>query len=325
MKHPPPTTNTLTRSLTLAWSENGPQMGFVFGPGFFQSSPVQVALIVGTVVSVVSGVVGVFTVVRGQSFTGHALADLGATGGSGAFLLGVNQLLGFVAIAAVAAGAIELVGLRRPRGRDLATGVVLGAGLGLAALFLYLDTTFSNTTGASITILFGSLFAIDSSLVPVIVALSVISLGTVLVLYRMLLFSSLSSDMAAARAVPVRAVGVGYLVALALAVSLSAMTIGAVLSTALLIGPAACALRLTRRPGPALALAALIGVVVTWLSILLAYDSYYWPPGGRGWPVSFFVVALVFTFYLLTQVPVRGWFPRRDPGRSSANRRLEGR
>jgi zinc/manganese transport system permease protein len=265
-------------------------MGSIFGPGFFQSSPVEVALLVGTLVAIVSGVVGVFTVIRGQSFAGHSLADLGATGGSGAFLLGINQLFGFVAIAAVAAGAIELIGLRRPRGRDLATGIVLGAGLGLAALFLYLDTTFSNTTGASVTILFGSIFAIDGSLVPVIALLSAVSLAVTVTLYRPLLLSSLSQDMAAARGLPVRLIGVAYLAALALAVSLSAMTIGAVLSTALLIGPAAAALRITRRPGLAICLASMIGTVAIWVSVLLAYDSYYWPPGGRGWPVSFFVV-----------------------------------
>ncbi|MGA8427700.1 MAG: metal ABC transporter permease, partial [Candidatus Dormiibacterota bacterium] len=159
-------------------------MGLIFGAGFFQSSPVLVAIVVGAVVAVVSGVVGVFTVTRGLSFAGHALGDLGATGGSGAFLLGVNQLWGFVVIAAVAAGAIELIGIRSTRGRDLATGIVLGAGLGLAALFLYLDTTFSNTTGASVTILFGSIFAIQSSLLPVMVLLGAISLAIVLALYR---------------------------------------------------------------------------------------------------------------------------------------------
>jgi zinc/manganese transport system permease protein len=36
---------------------------------------------------------------------------------------------------------MELIGIRRARGRDLATGIVLGFGLGLAALFLYLGTT----------------------------------------------------------------------------------------------------------------------------------------------------------------------------------------
>ena len=50
-----------------------------------------------------------------------------------------------------------------------------------------------------------------------------------------------------------RLVGVGYLLALALAVALAAVTIGTILSTALLVGPAATALRLTRSPGTAIA------------------------------------------------------------------------
>jgi zinc/manganese transport system permease protein len=48
------------------------------------------------------------------------------------------------------------------------------------------------------------------------------------------------------------------------------------------------------------AVAAAIGVAATWLGIVLAYDSYYWPPRGRGWPVSFFVVTLVVGGYLVT-------------------------
>jgi zinc/manganese transport system permease protein len=83
------------------------------------------------------------------------------------------------------------------------------------------------------------------------------------------------------------------------------VTIGAILSTAVLVGPPAAALRLTRRPGVAIAWAAAIGLAVTWLGILLAYDSYYWPPAGRGWPVSFFVVALVLVVYLLADLAAR--------------------
>ena len=77
------------------------------------------------------------------------------------------------------------------------------------------------------------------------------------------------------------------------------MTIGAILSTALLIGPAATALRLASRPAAAILIASLIGVAATWGGILLAYDSYYWTP-GRGWPVSFFVVTLIFLAYVAT-------------------------
>jgi zinc/manganese transport system permease protein len=116
----------------------------------------------------------------------------------------------------------------------------------------------------------------------------------------MLLLSSLNADMASSRGVPVRLVGVCYLAATSLAVALAAITIGAVLSTALLIGPAATALRLTTRPGRAMVTACLIGIGTTWLGIVLAYDSDSWPPAGRGWPVSFFVVVLIFGAYLLS-------------------------
>jgi zinc/manganese transport system permease protein len=278
-------------------------MRAIFAPGFFDSGPVRAAIVAGGVVAVVSAVVGVFTVIRGQSFAGHAIADVGTTGGSAAFLVGVGPLWGFVVVGLVAASVMELAGLRRPRGRDLATGIVLGAALGIAALLLYLDATFKSTTGATMTVLFGSMFTISSSIVPVFILLSAAALVLVTVLYRPLLLCSLDADLAAARGVPVRTVSVLYLVAMAVAVSLSCVTIGAILSTALLIGPAATALRLARRPGLAMAVAALIGLVATWLGVLLAYDSFYWPPVGHGWPVSFFVVTIVFCSYLLAGFP----------------------
>src|SRR6201996_5038637 len=274
---------------------------YLFEPGFFSSGPVHIALAVGAVVAVTSAVVGVFTVLRGQSFAGHSLADIATTGGSGAFLVGINQFWGYLAFGAGAAAFMEMIGIQRRRGRDVATGVVLGAALGLAALFLYLGTQYSTTTGASFTILFGSIFVITPSTVPALIVSALLALGTVIALARVLLLSSLSPDLAAARGVPVRAVGAAFLMALAVSVALSAVVIGAVLSTALLIGPAATALRVTKGPVRAAAVAAGIGVASTWLGILLAYDSYYWPPAGHGWPVSFFVVFLILAFYLVAQ------------------------
>lgn len=288
-------------------------MSAIIAPGFFASGPVHTALIVGTAVAVISGPLGVFTVIRGQAFAGEALGDIGTTGGSGAFLAGVGPVWGFLVINVVAAALMELVGIQRRRGRDLATGIVLGAGLGLAALFLYLDTTVHNTTGAAVTILFGSVFSIASSSVPIVVVLAIGVLVLMAVAARPLLLASASPELAAARGVPVRLVGFGYLLALALAVALCALTIGAILSTALLVGPAAASLRLSRRPGAAVATASLLGVMATWLGILLAYDSYDWPPRHQGWPVSFFVVTAVFTAYLLSGVVAHRSTCRRRP------------
>jgi len=280
-------------------------IGLIFARGFFSDSGVQVALAVGAAVAVVGAVVGVFTVMRGQSFAGHAIADLGATGGAAAFLIGVGPLWGFLAIGIAAAGMMELIGIQRPRGRDLATGIVLGAGLGLAALFLYLDATYHSTSGATVTILFGSVFAISPSTIPIVIVLGLLAVGLVGVTYRPLLLSSISPEIAAARGLRVRLIGMAFLLALAIAVSLAAVTIGAILSTALLVGPAAAALRLTKRPGAAILTASAIGLGATWLGIVLAYDSYDWPPAGHGWPVSFFVVVAVFVSYLLAGLPGR--------------------
>ena len=275
-------------------------------PGFFSSSAVALAAVVGGLVALVAGAVGVFTVLRGQAFAGEALGDIGAAGGSSAYLIGIAPLWGFVGIAVAAAGVMETIGIQRARGRDLATGIVLGAGFGLAALFLYLGTTFDNTTGATITILFGSIFALDKAILPAALVFGALALAIIVACYRPLLLSSISPELAAARGIPVRLIGGLYLIAMAVAVALAAVTIGAILSTALLIGPAATALQLTTRPARAIVTAGLIGLGAMWLGLLLAYDSYDWPPLHHGWPVSFFVVTLVLIVYLSARILTRG-------------------
>jgi zinc/manganese transport system permease protein len=291
---------------------------YIFAPGLLSSGPVRTALLVGTIVAITSGVIGVFTVIRGQSFAGHSLADVATTGGSGAFLAEVNQFWGFLIVGVAGALIMEGIGVQRRRGRDVATGVVLGGALGIAALFLYLGTQQSSTTGASFTILFGSMFVISPDTVPALIASGVVALLVTALLSRVLLLSALSPDIARARGVNVRLVGIAYLVALAVDVSLSAVVIGAVLSTALLIGPAATALRVTRSPGKAMAASAVAGLIATWLGIWFAYDSYYWPPNGKGWPVSFFVVAFVLVGYLLTYARRPRRLPLRSPQEEEA-------
>lgn len=296
-------------------------MHVLFEPGFFSSGPVHTAAVIGAVTAVVSAIVGVFTVVRSQSFAGHALTDVATTGGSGAFFLGISPLIGFIGGTAIGAGAMDLIGVQRVRSRDLATGIVLGAATGLSALFLYLDTTKSATTGATQQILFGSIFEVDPSTVPTIVALSGFTLLVVAFIYKPLLLTSVSSELASARGIRIRMVGLLFMLALAISVGLSSIAIGSILSTALLIGPAATSLRVTRSLRSAMVLACILGVATTWIGILLAYDSDYWVPSSQGLPVSFFIVAVTFLGYLLSGL----WIVRRTahtphPGRPRARR-----
>ncbi len=278
--------------------------------GFFQSGQVINALWIGSVVAVVSGMAGVFVVIRGQSFVGHVLTDVGAAGASGAFLIGLNAWYGFLSFGLLAGTGVEVLG-DRARNRDIATGIVLSFSMGLGALFLYFDTMTTNAS-APMLILFGSIFLISPAVAPLVVAIGLIAVASLLLLYRPLLLSSVNPEIARSKGVPVRMIGLAFMVVLALAVEDGALVIGALLSTALLIGPAATAIRMTSRTGLALLLSAMIGTLATWLGITLAYASYHWPPGGRGWPVSFFITLLIFVFYLSSRfVPERRRMDKR--------------
>lgn len=269
------------------------------------------AVAIGTVTAVVSAIVGVFTVVRSQSFAGHALTDVATTGGSGAFYFGISPLLGFIGGGVIGAGAMDLAGVQRVRSRDLATGIVLGAATGLAALFLYLDTTTSATTGATQQILFGSIFTVAPSTVPVVTVLSALTLLAMAVIHKPLLLSSLSEELAWARGVRTRLVGLLFMLAMAIAVGLSSIAIGSILSTALLIGPPATSLRITRSLRSSMVVACFLGVGTTLVGILLAYDSSYWDPASQGLPVSFFIVSITFVGYLVSGLPVVSRFAGR--------------
>jgi zinc/manganese transport system permease protein len=288
-----------------------PLLHAIVEPGFFASAAVRLAAGVGAAVAVVAAGVGVFTVIRGQSFAAEGLGDIGTAGGASAYLAGVGALGGFVTLTLAGAAAMELVGVQRVRGRDLATGVVLGVGFGLSALFFYLGSTRHATTGAVPTILFGSIFALRSSVLPLVLGLGGAATVILLALYRPLLLASASPELAAAKGLPVRALGAGYLLAMAIAVALAALTVGSILATALIVGPAATALKLTGRPARAMLTAAGIGVGCVWLGVLLAYDSYAWPPVHHGWPASFFIVTLILAAYLLAGLPDRRTQPRR--------------
>lgn len=271
---------------------------YIFTPDMFSNDQVTNALLAGAAVAAVSAVLGYFVVLRGLSFIGHAVTDIGFTGGAGATLVGLNALWGLAAFSVAAALGVGALG-ERARERDVATGVILALALGIGAMFLYINTRF---VSQPFSLLFGSIFEVDPETTRVMVLVGLACLAALGLLYRPLLFSSLSPETAAARGVPVRLVSALFLVCMAIAVAEAAQIVGVLLSTALLIGPPATAAYLVARPGPGIALAAVLGVVETWLGIDLAYVSYTWPPGGKGWPVSFFITSLALLFYVLARI-----------------------
>ena len=275
-------------------------MRWIVEPGLFRSSPVLHALIAGAAVSLLSSVTGFFVLLRRQAFAGHALTDVATTGGAAASLWGLAPLLGFLVGAFTGATALSVAGDERVRERDVATGVLLGIATGCSALFLYLTATSTANTGVAQQVLFGSVFDVSTATVTLLVIVSLALTGLTLGMTRPLMLSSLVPAIAAARGERTRLLSWFFMLVVAATVALSALITGSVLSTALLVGPAAGAQRLSAHPQRAIALAAALGAIATTLGVVLAYDSYYWRTSGTGLPVSFFIVMIVIAQYAIS-------------------------
>jgi zinc/manganese transport system permease protein len=191
-----------------------------------------------------------------------------------------------LAFTVVAAAAMGLLG-RRLHGRDVAIGIVLAWALGLGVLFLSLYSGYATEAYA---LLFGEILGISSRDVLITALTAGVTLLALAVLYRPLLFASLDEDVAEARGVPVRAIGVAFMVLLALAVSEAVQFVGVLLIFALLVTPAAIAQRLTSRPPVGVALSAALALLFTWAGLTISFYSSY--------PVSFFITTIAFFSYL---------------------------
>jgi len=247
------------------------------------------ALATGTIVAVLAGLVGFFVVLRGVSFAAHSLAQIGFAGAAGAVLIGADPLLGLVVFAVGGGVGMGLLGAR-DHDRDVTTALILVAALGIGALFLTLNTSYAT---AAFGLLFGTIVGISRAQVWETLALAAACLVALAALYRPLLLTSINTELAAARGVPARLLNVLFLVVVGVAAAVTVPVAGTLLIFSLMVGPAAAAARLARTPATALLVSVALGLAATWLGIGLAYAT--------GWPVGFFITAVVTVVYVVTR------------------------
>ena len=268
----------------------------------------QHALLAGTSVAVLAGLVGYFVVLRSQVFAGDALSHVAYTGALAALAVGVDLRFGLFAATIAVAVLLGALG-----GRGVADDVVIGTTfswvLGVGVLCLSIVTTHKaegNST-ASATVLFGSIFGISAGDARTAAAVAVGLIVVLALLARPLLFASLDPSVAAARGVPVRLLGPAFLAVVGATAAEAAQVVGALLLFGLLAAPAATAQRLATRPWHALALSAALAVVAMWGGLTLAYAAPTLPP-------SFAILAVATGLYVVTlavtSAPGRARTPR---------------
>jgi zinc/manganese transport system permease protein len=263
------------------------------------------ALRAGTIVAVVAGAIGYLMVLRRQSFAGHTLALIGFPGAAGATLLGLAPTAGFFGFCI--AGALVIAAL--PGGRGGGSYTEEGAAIGtvqafaLACGFLFVGLYKGFLSGLN-NLLFGSIVGVSNQQVLVLLIAGACCLAVLAALGRPLLFATIDPAVAAARGVPVRAVGAAFLVLLGVAAAGTSQVTGSLLVFALLVAPAATATRLTARPLAGLVLSVCLALLVTWLGEAAAYFSVY--------PIGFWVTSFAFALYLAA-TGYRALADRRGP------------
>lgn len=271
----------------------------------FQYPFIQNAFLSGSCIAVAGAVVGYFLLARGLTFAGHAIPNIGFAGAAGAVLLGVRPVYGMFLFTMLAGAGVGALG-RNARERDVSIGVLMCFALGLGLLFLALYQGFAERVYA---ILFGTILGINREDVIIAAVTALVVILAVAIGYRPLLFSTFDPTLARSRGVPVDAIAVVFLLLVAVTVSISIQVMGAILVFTLIVGPAATAARLARRPAGAIATAALLGLAYIWIGVILAVAS-------GDWPVSFFVAAIAFAVYL----PVRLLTGRSEARRAESAR-----
>jgi zinc/manganese transport system permease protein len=240
---------------------------------------VRHALLAGTGIAAACGLVGYFVVLRSQVFSGDALSHVSFTGALAALAFGVDARIGLYAATIAVGLALGLLG-NRGHADDVVIGTVFTWILGLGVLFLSIFTT-SQSTGngaAGVNVLFGSIFGLDASRAAVAAAIGAGVCVLCIAMARPLLFSSLDGDVAAARGIPVRVLGVVFLGLVGVCAAEATQAVGALLLLGLLAAPAGAAQRLTNRPYLAFGLSAAIAVGCVWGGVTASYLVADVPP-----------------------------------------------
>lgn len=251
---------------------------------------VQNSLIAGLLLGFMGGLIGVFVMTRDMSFAVHGISELSFAGAAIALLIGLNVALGATFGSIVAAIIIAIMGTKaKDRNSIIAVLMPFGLGIGILALALY-EGRAANKFG----LLTGQIIAVDDPQVFWLMATSLVVIALLLLIWRPLSFASLDPEVAEARGVPTKTLGIVFMLLLALAVAASVQIVGALLVMTLLVTPAAAALRLTSSPLLVPVLSVAFAAVSVVGGILLAL--------GGGLPISPYVTTLSFAIYLVARL-----------------------
>ena len=276
-------------------------MDFLFGP-FVDNEFLRLSLVATCVVAVTCAIAGAFVVLRGLSFVGDALAHGVVPGVAVALLAGFSGVIGAALGAGVMMAGVGVVNRRYRLSGDTSIGLLF---VGMLALGVIIQSRSASFAGDLTAVLFGEVLGVSwADIAWQVVALFVVA-ATAWVCRRPFLLLSFDEGLAATSGFSVRRYGNIMLAMVALTIVASFQTVGTLLVLGMLVAPAATGALFGRRISTVVAIAAIVGIVSSYVGLLVSYHADL----AAGASI---VLAAVIVFGLsATVVEVRRWLEHR--------------
>lgn len=276
-------------------------MDFLFGP-FVDNEFLRLSLVATCIVAVTCAVAGAFVVLRGLSFVGDALAHGVVPGVAVALLAGFPGLLGAAIGAGVMMAGVGVVNRRFRLSGDTSIGLLF---VGMLALGVIIQSRSASFAGDLTAVLFGEVLGVSwADIVWQVVALAAVS-AIACVCRRPFLLLSFDEGLAATSGFSVRRYGNIMLAMVALTVVASFQTVGTLLVLGMLVAPAATGALFGRRISTVVCIAAIVGVVSSYVGLLVSYHA------DLAAGASIVLAAVVVFTLAATVVEVRRWIDHR--------------
>jgi len=216
------------------------------------------ALIAGIGVALVAGPAGCFIVWRRMAYFGDTMAHSALLGVALGLLLGIDPIVGVLAVSLVLALILAGMSSNRSLAGDTVLGILSHSALSLGMVALSL---MQGIRLDLMVYLFGDMLSVGMTDIYLVLGGGAVTLAMLVYLWRPLLAMTVHEELAQAEGVNVRAVRAGFMLLIAFLIAAAMKITGALLITSLLLIPAACARRFARGPEMMAALAALFGVL----------------------------------------------------------------
>jgi zinc transport system permease protein len=197
------------------------------------------AFVVGILLAAIIPCIGTVMVLKRLSMIGDALSHTSLAGVAAGLILGINPILGAVAVCTLAALGIEFIRKRMPRYAEMSIAIIMSAGIGLAGVL----SGFVKSAANFNSFLFGSIVAISNFEMALVIVISFTVLIGFLMFYKELFYIALDERAARLAGVPVGLVNFVFTILTAITVSVAARTVGALIVSSLMVIPVACGMQ----------------------------------------------------------------------------------